>query len=71
MAGKMDPEKEGQELNGSHKMDLLSEDEYLNIMDKLPEDNEYLEDTDPSKFIAKMGRERKYQMWATGTTSSM
>ena len=62
MAGKMDPEKEGQELNGSHKMDLLSEDEYLNIMDKLPEDNEYLEDTDPSKFIAKMGAEAIYDL---------
>ena len=62
MAGKMDPEKEGQELNGSHKMDLLSEDEYLNIIDKLPEDNEYLEDTDPSKFIAKMGAEAIYDL---------
>ncbi|WP_418856547.1 DNA-directed RNA polymerase subunit beta', partial [Prevotella sp.] len=62
MAGKIDPEKEGQELNGSHKMDLLSEDEYLNIIDKLPEDNEYLEDTDPSKFIAKMGAEAIYDL---------
>ncbi|MGP1476020.1 MAG: DNA-directed RNA polymerase subunit beta' [Phocaeicola sp.] len=39
------------------KFDLLSEDEYLDILDKLPKDNQYLEDTDPNKFIAKMGGE--------------
>ena len=39
------------------KLDLLSEDEYLDILDKLPKDNQYLEDTDPNKFIAKMGGE--------------
>ena len=63
MAGRMDAEK-AEELNGSHKMDLLSEDEYLNIVDQLPEDNEYLEDTDPNKFIAKMGAEAIYDLLA-------
>ncbi len=39
------------------KMDFLTEEEYLNILEKLPTDNQYLEDTDPEKFIAKMGAE--------------
>jgi DNA-directed RNA polymerase subunit beta' len=39
------------------KMDFLTEEEYLNIMEKLPQDNQYLEDGDPNKFIAKMGAE--------------
>ena len=37
--------------------DLLSEEEYLDILDELPKDNQYLSDEDPSKFIAKMGAE--------------
>ena len=63
LAGRMDPEKE-EELNGSHKMDLLTEDEYLNLMDQIPEDNEYLDDSDPNKFIAKMGAEAIYDLLA-------
>ena len=39
------------------KMDFLTEEEYLNILEKLPTDNQYLEDADPEKFIAKMGAE--------------
>ncbi|CAM1373039.1 RNA polymerase, beta prime subunit [Tenacibaculum litopenaei] len=39
------------------KMDFLTEEEYLDIMDELPQDNMYLEDSDPNKFIAKMGAE--------------
>ncbi len=39
------------------KMDFLTEEEYLNILEKLPADNAYLEDDDPNKFIAKMGAE--------------
>ncbi|OIQ17335.1 DNA-directed RNA polymerase subunit beta' [Lacinutrix sp. MedPE-SW] len=39
------------------KMDFLTEEEYLNILETLPQDNNYLEDTDPNKFIAKMGAE--------------
>ena len=37
--------------------DLLTEDEYLDALQKLPTENQYLEDTDPNKFIAKMGAE--------------
>ena len=39
------------------KMDFLTEEEYLDIMDTLPQENAYLEDSDPNKFIAKMGAE--------------
>ena len=47
---------------GSNKMDLLSEEEYLNIIDNLPKENQYLEDTDPNKFVAKMGAEAIYDL---------
>jgi DNA-directed RNA polymerase subunit beta' len=36
-------------------MDFLTEDEYLDILDKLPRENQMLDDDDPQKFIAKMG----------------
>ncbi|MCX2679720.1 DNA-directed RNA polymerase subunit beta' [Galbibacter sp. EGI 63066] len=39
------------------KMDFLTEEEYLNVLESLPAENQYLEDTDPNKFIAKMGAE--------------
>ncbi len=39
------------------KMDFLTEEEYLDILDALPQENQYLEDSDPNKFIAKMGAE--------------
>jgi len=63
MEGKKD--QEGNEVNGSHKMDLLSEEEYIEIIENLPKDNEYLEDTDPNKFIAKMGAEAIYDLLST------
>ena len=37
--------------------DLLEEGEYLDLLEKLPSDNQYLEDSDPNKFVAKMGAE--------------
>ena len=40
-----------------HKMDFLTEEEYLDILETLPQENTYLDDTDPNKFIAKMGAE--------------
>ncbi|MGY5847738.1 DNA-directed RNA polymerase subunit beta' [Salegentibacter sp. HM20] len=43
--------------NPLKKMDFLTEEEYLNILDSLPQENLYLEDNDPNKFIAKMGAE--------------
>jgi len=39
------------------KMDFLTEEEYLNILETLPQENQYLDDTDPNKFLAKMGAE--------------
>ena len=42
---------------GIEKLQLLSEEEYLDLLDKLPQENQYLDDTDPNKFIAKMGAE--------------
>ena len=60
MAGKNNDN--GEEMNGSHKLDLLSEDEYLNIVDHLPQGNSQLDDSDPDKFIAKMGAEAIYDL---------
>jgi len=45
---------EGEPLN---RLDFLTEEEYLNILDTLPMENQYLDDNDPNKFIAKMGAE--------------
>ena len=45
------------EEGGCQKMDLLTEEEYLNIVDSLPKDNYLLPNDDPNKFIAKMGAE--------------
>ena len=44
------------------RMDLLSEEDYLAILDQLPEGNEYLPDDDPEKFVAKMGAEAVYDL---------
>jgi DNA-directed RNA polymerase subunit beta' len=38
-------------------MDFLTEEEYLDALERLPAENNYLEDSDPNKFIAKMGAE--------------
>ncbi|MGM9818450.1 MAG: DNA-directed RNA polymerase subunit beta' [Paludibacteraceae bacterium] len=37
--------------------ETLTEEEYLDIVDNLPKENQYLDDSDPNKFIAKMGAE--------------
>ena len=61
LEGKTD--EEDNEINGSHKFDLLSEDEYIDILDnKLPEGNERLADDDPNKFVAKMGAEAIFDL---------
>ena len=44
------------------QLDLLSEEEYFDILDKLPKENQLLEDSDPNKFIAKMGAEAIYEL---------
>jgi DNA-directed RNA polymerase subunit beta' len=41
--------------DGTNYLDLLTEEEYLDILDSLPKENQYLDDTDPNKFVAKMG----------------
>ncbi|MEL6987513.1 MAG: DNA-directed RNA polymerase subunit beta', partial [Bacteroidota bacterium] len=43
--------------DGTYKLDLLTEEEYFEILDSLPEGNQMLDDSDPQKFIAKMGAE--------------
>ena len=45
---------EAQEMN---YLDLITEEEYLDALDKLPKENQMLDDSDPNKFIAKMGAE--------------
>ena len=61
MAGKKDAE--GNDAIGSNVYDLLSEEEYNDIIDnQLSPDNAYLDDSDPNKFIAKMGAEAIYDL---------
>ena len=61
LAGKKD--SDGNPLLGSQAYDLLSEEEYNDLLDNhLSPDNEYLEDTDPNKFICKMGAEAIYDL---------
>jgi len=43
---------------------LLTEDEYLDIVDTLPKENQYLDDKDPNKFVAKMGAEAVHDLLA-------
>jgi DNA-directed RNA polymerase subunit beta' len=43
------------EEDGINRLDFLTEEEYLDILDKLPRENQMLDDNDPKKFIAKMG----------------
>ena len=51
------------ELN-INDLSLLSEDEYLDVLDRLPKDNQSLDDSDPEKFIAGMGAEAIYTLLA-------
>src|SRR5690606_14169035 len=43
-------------------LDFLTEEEYFDIIDTLPKENQYLDDSDPNKFIAKMGAEALYEL---------
>jgi len=47
----------GLKENEISKHDLLTEEEYFDILDTLPKDNQLLDDSDPNKFIARMGAE--------------
>ena len=61
MAGKKD--SEGNDAIGSNMYDLLSEEEYNDIIDnQISPENDYLDDSDPNKFIAKMGAEAIYDL---------
>ena len=61
MAGKKD--SEGNDAIGSNVFDLLSEEEYNDILDNyVSPENDYLDDSDPNKFIAKMGAEAIYDL---------
>lgn len=53
------------EAEGVAKMDLLTEEEYFEVLESLPKDNDLLEDDDPNKFIAKMGAEAVHDLLAT------
>ena len=48
----------------SNYLDLLTEEEYLDILETLPKDNQHLDDEDPNKFIAAMGAEAVYMLLA-------
>jgi DNA-directed RNA polymerase subunit beta' len=50
------------ENEGIEKMAFLSEEEYLDVLEKLPKENQYLDDSDPNKFIAKMGGDALYEL---------
>ena len=56
---------EGNEINGSHKYDLLTEEELADLLPMLDPNIDLLEDTDPNKFVAKMGAEAVYELLAT------
>ena len=47
---------------GVQKLDLLSEEEYFDLLDKLPRENQMLENGNPDKFVAKMGAEAIYDL---------
>jgi DNA-directed RNA polymerase subunit beta' len=48
--------------DGVKYLDFLSEEEYLDILDSLPKENQYLDDMDPNKFIARMGADALYTL---------
>ena len=50
--------------DGIKTMDFLTEEEYIDILDSLPKGNQMLDDSDPNKFIAKMGAEALHMLLA-------
>ncbi len=48
--------------SGINTLDLLTEDEYLQILETLPKENQLLDDSDPNKFVAGMGAEAIYKL---------
>ena len=49
-------------IDSVNTLDLLAEEEYLEIMDNLPKENQLLDDSDPNKFIAKIGAEAIHEL---------
>ena len=49
-------------VEGIEKLDLLTEEQYFEILENLPKENQLLEDNDPNKFVAKMGAEAIYDL---------
>ena len=49
-------------VDGVKELDFLTEEEYLDILDTLPKENQFLDDDDPNKFVAKMGAEALFQI---------
>ena len=47
------------------KMDLLTEEQYFEYLERLPQENDQLPDDDPEKFVAKMGAEAIYDLLTT------
>jgi DNA-directed RNA polymerase subunit beta' len=50
------------EVDGIKQMDFLTEEEYLDILESLPKDNQNLDDSDPNKFLAKMGADALFDL---------
>ena len=48
--------------DGVNYLDFLTEEEYLDILETLPKENQYLDDSDPNKFIADMGADALYKL---------
>jgi DNA-directed RNA polymerase subunit beta' len=59
MEFEVEPGKPARQLE---RLELLSEEQYLKIVESLPEGNDMLDDSDPNKFIAKMGAESIYDL---------
>lgn len=47
------------------KMALLTEEQYFEVLDALPKENQYLDDSDPQKFVARMGAEALFDLLKT------
>ncbi len=60
--GNYDLKKPGEKDAPLEKLDLLTEEEYLDILDQIPEENRSLDNDDPNKFIAKMGADAIYDL---------
>ena len=52
------------QADGLNYLDFLSEEEYFDIMEKLPQENQYLDDSHPDKFVARMGAEALHDLLA-------